>query len=410
MDTYGYDANGVPNANGLTPGVDNRVSTDGLWTYTYDDAGELVEKSQGSGSPTWWYGYDFHGNMTSAKYSATDGTPTVVIDYQYDAFDNLVGRTETDSGTVVSDVRYVVDGWDTAKPGPTGNENFDDYADLVSNGSGGWNVGTWRMFSTGFDQPVASVTSAGAVSWYASDRHGSVDAIFDTSGMTIEQRGFDPFGNLVSGNMTDRFGFQGGQTDAATSLTHFAARWYDAATQQWTSEDPLGLQPGPNQRAFAENAPTDATDPSGRYIVASNIKQASAMAQYIYAISGTKVNAPRPIGDGRYVIDTLDPKDVKKGWDGKSWNTGASSIEEQKRRDLIMASISHGSGSNVMISDDSMQLAPVNNNIYVPIPKPGEKQSLSDDYFRKASVAFGPTGDFLAHLVISHRFVRRQAT
>ena len=103
VDTYGYDANGVPNANGLVPGVNNRVSTDGLWTYTYDDAGELVEKSQGSGSPTWWYGYDFHGNMTSAKYAADGSDVTVTIDYRYDAFDNLVGRTETDSGTVVSD-------------------------------------------------------------------------------------------------------------------------------------------------------------------------------------------------------------------------------------------------------------------------------------------------------------------
>src|SRR6185312_13473614 len=163
----------------------------------------------------------------------------------------------------ISDVRYVVDGWDSAKPEPTGDENFDDYADLVSNGSGGWDISAWRMFGTGFNEPIASITSAGAVTWYASDRQGSIDAIFDTSGTVIEQRVFDPFGNLVSGGMTDRYGFQGGQTDIATALTHFGARWYDPSMQQWTSEDPLGLQPGPNQRAFVENGPTNATDPSG---------------------------------------------------------------------------------------------------------------------------------------------------
>ena len=65
------------------------------------------------------------------------GTVTQVMSYQYDVFGNLVGQTQTSSGTVVSDVRYAVDGWDTAEPTPTGTENFNDYATLVSSGSGG---------------------------------------------------------------------------------------------------------------------------------------------------------------------------------------------------------------------------------------------------------------------------------
>ena len=45
------------------------------------------------------------------------------------------GQTQTDGGTVVSDVRYAVDGWDTAKSSPVGNENFDAGATLVPDGS-----------------------------------------------------------------------------------------------------------------------------------------------------------------------------------------------------------------------------------------------------------------------------------
>jgi RHS repeat-associated protein len=263
VDTYGYDPNGVPNTGGLTPGVNNQVSTDGLWTYTYDNAGELIEKSQGASAPTWWYTYDHDGHMTQASYADDGSTVTVVVDYQYDVFGNLVGRTETDSGDVVSDQRFVMDGWDTAKPSPIGNENYDNYADLVSDGDGGWTVATSRMFGASFDEPVVSVTSAGAASWYATDRQGSVESIFDTSGSIAESRVFDPFGYLTSGTIVDLFTFQGGRFDSATSFTLYSDRWYSSVTQQWTSEDPLGLTPGPNERMFVGNGPTNSQDPSG---------------------------------------------------------------------------------------------------------------------------------------------------
>jgi RHS repeat-associated protein len=263
VDTYGYDPNGVPDTGGLTPGVNNQVSTDGLWTYTYDNAGELIEKSQGAAAPTWWYTYDHDGHMTQASYANDGSTVTVVVDYQYDVFGNLVDRTETDDGGVVSDQRFVMDGWDTAKPSSVGNENYDNYADLVSDGDGGWTVATLRVFGAGFDEPIASVTAEGAALWYAADRQGSVEAIFDTTGTSLESREFDPFGYLTSGTIVDPYAFQGGWVDTIVSEERFGWRWYDAETHQWTSEDKLGLVPGPNDRAFVWNGSTDALDPSG---------------------------------------------------------------------------------------------------------------------------------------------------
>jgi RHS repeat-associated protein len=263
VDTYGYDPNGVPNANGLTPGSNNQVSTDGLWTYTYDDAGELTGKTQGTGAPTWTYAYDNAGHMTQAAYSATGGAPTLTVDYTYDVFGNLVGRTETDSGTVTSDVRYAVDGWDTAKPDPTGNENYDDYADLVPDGSGGWAIDTRRAFGAGFDEPLAAVTTAGAVTWYGADRQGSVVAAFDTDGTVLASAGYDAFGTITSGGLADRYGFQGGRWDSVTGLEGFGDRMLNPVTQQWASEDPLGLEPDSDPRRFVGNQPTNAADPSG---------------------------------------------------------------------------------------------------------------------------------------------------
>ena len=41
----GYDANGNRDTGGTTVGVDNELSTDGTWNYTYDNDGNLTEKT-----------------------------------------------------------------------------------------------------------------------------------------------------------------------------------------------------------------------------------------------------------------------------------------------------------------------------------------------------------------------------
>ena len=189
VDTYGYNANGVPNTGGLTPGANNQVSTDGLWTYTYANAGELIEKSQGSGAPTWWYRYDHDSHMTQATYANDGSTVTVVVDYVYDVFGNLIGRTEADGGTVVSVEAFVVDSWDTAKPGAMGNENYDDYADLAPSGSG-WAAVAQRLFGPGFNEPVAGITASSAVGWYAADGHLYLCGMFAWAGNQTAPGGF----------------------------------------------------------------------------------------------------------------------------------------------------------------------------------------------------------------------------
>src|SRR5262249_26074013 len=43
---YSYDANGNRTNAGYVTGAGNRTTSDGTWTYTYDDAGDLVKKSK----------------------------------------------------------------------------------------------------------------------------------------------------------------------------------------------------------------------------------------------------------------------------------------------------------------------------------------------------------------------------
>jgi hypothetical protein len=78
---------------------------------------------------TWVYGYDHRNQMVSAAYSATDGgSVTQRVTYVYDA----LGRIERQGwdGNTAATTRYALDGWDSAKPGPIGNEHFDVWAEL----------------------------------------------------------------------------------------------------------------------------------------------------------------------------------------------------------------------------------------------------------------------------------------
>ena len=48
--------------------------------------------------------------------------------YVYDAYGNRVERLSSSTMGSVTHDKFAQDGWDTAKPSPVGNENFDDNA------------------------------------------------------------------------------------------------------------------------------------------------------------------------------------------------------------------------------------------------------------------------------------------
>src|SRR5262249_4418240 len=62
-ETYTYDLNGNRTMTGYATGTGNRMTSDGTWTYTYDDEGNLVKKSKGASAETWTYGYDHNNQM-----------------------------------------------------------------------------------------------------------------------------------------------------------------------------------------------------------------------------------------------------------------------------------------------------------------------------------------------------------
>jgi RHS repeat-associated protein len=295
--TYNFDANGNPNNSGDNVGTENQLTTDGTWTYTYDNVGNLTEKSQGPNGLTWMYTYDNRNELlTAEELTKPGGTVLSLSTYTYDVFGNQLSVNQTNGGvTTLTNYAYL-DG-NSADPVI--------WADLNSGNA----LVTRRLYLPGQVTPYARISSAGTAAWYLTDWEGSVRFITDNTGAVQDQITYTGFGGIASetnSSFGDRYKYTGEQLDAVTGLQRNGWRYYNSATGQWISQDPLGLAPGPNPYEYCGDDPPNGTDPTGLVdlgdlFVESIHGIASAISGFIGVASGPTIRN-RTIGDlvGQY--------------------------------------------------------------------------------------------------------------
>jgi RHS repeat-associated protein len=113
--------------------------------------------------------------------------------------------------------------------------------------------------------PLARIDAAGEVVYYHGDQLGSTRALSDAAGEVVGSATYEAYGrtSASSGNVSQPFGFAGQYTDAETGFQYLRARYYDPATAQFLTKDPLVAQSG-QPYAYANNSPHNFTDPSGQ--------------------------------------------------------------------------------------------------------------------------------------------------
>ena len=279
--TYDNAGNRVSKTNSLNNSTEN---------YTYDPLYQLTQVAQGL-TTTESYTYDAVGNrlsslgMTPYAYnSSSELTSTPSATFTYDADGNTLTKVDS-SGTTTY-------GWDfenrltsVALPGGAGTVTFkyDPFGRRIqkSSASGTTNYlydgsnsveeadqtgAELAHYSqgAGVDEPLAAARG-GAVGFYEQDGLGSVTSLTASTGAVLNSYTYDAYGNVANstGSFINPYQFTGRDYDAETGLRYYRARYYDQQTGRFISEDPINFDGGINFYAFVGNSPTNFIDPFG---------------------------------------------------------------------------------------------------------------------------------------------------
>jgi RHS repeat-associated protein len=195
--------------------------------------------------------YDQNGNLTG------DGTKT----FEYDA-ENRLTRVLSGGSEVA---RFSYDGLsrrtERIAGGVTTTYVYDTESVLEERLSTG---GTLRYVDGPLvDQHWAAQDGGGTVSYYLTDHLGSVVQVTNAAGAATLSRDYDPYGNHLSGASQSGNAYTGREWDAAVDLHYYRARYYDARSGRFISEDPIGFAAGVNFYSYVFGNPINLTDPFG---------------------------------------------------------------------------------------------------------------------------------------------------
>ena len=191
-----------------------------------------------TGSNTTTYAWDYENRLTSVTLPGSGGT----VSFKYDPFGRRIYKSSS-AGTSI----YAYD-----------DDNVIEETNAAGTAVARYSQGL-RM-----DQPLAMLRSS-TTSYYEADGLGSVTSLSNGAGSLAQTYTFDSFGNQTasSGSLTNSFRFTGREFDSETNLYYFRARYVDASTGRFLSEDPLSFDGGNNFYTYTRNGPINFNDPLG---------------------------------------------------------------------------------------------------------------------------------------------------
>jgi RHS repeat-associated protein len=241
MFTYDPVGNRLTKTGQGTPSIfdnANRLIEDQEFIYSYDNNGNLIEKTNKSTLEVTQYTYDAENRLIQIDETGMTAT------YRYDG---LGRRIEKSVNGVIT--RYIY-----------------DREDILLEFNGSNSLTAKYTHGVGFDEPL--IMERGGVShFYQMDGLGSITELSDPVGGVAQSYAYDSFGQIVSqgGSLTNSYTYTGRELDSESGLYYYRARYYDASIGRFLQEDPIGFDGGVNFYEYVGNSPVNLIDPFGLY-------------------------------------------------------------------------------------------------------------------------------------------------
>lgn len=271
---YNYDEKGNREARMLmTRGIEQELFINyqdsdmlktayGYW-YKYDANGNLVEK----GTQYKDYGNDIDVvDPTQADF--IHGADAEYFRYVFDLKNRLKAvwkyNPQTQGIELVSEYLYDVDGMRVKKTSKTQEVHyiFDNSGKVLEEVDRTTSETTTYVFMK--ERHLARITSDETL-YYGLDHLGTTILMTDETGASVWKAEVTPFGDNVAfapGYREDlKLKYTGKDLDEDIGLYYFNARWYDASTGRFISEDPI--RAGANWNIYVNNNPLNFIDPTG---------------------------------------------------------------------------------------------------------------------------------------------------
>ncbi|WP_414664427.1 RHS repeat-associated core domain-containing protein [Horticoccus sp. 23ND18S-11] len=239
------------------------VAPPGNQTLVYDEDGNLKDDG------LWHYEWDAENRLAAMRTSDAAIGPIPVADarrleFRYDHMGRRIGkrvragRNGSDYTTILSDRRYLYDGWNViaefsvTSPAPL-------TLALIRSYTWGLDVSGSLSETGGVGSLIQTTDHATATSYlHTYDGNGNVVSLLRSNdGVAVAAYEYGPFGEVLRSEgayaKENPFRFSTKSTDEETGLIYYGHRYYDPRNGRFISRDPLGESGGLNLYGFAGN-------------------------------------------------------------------------------------------------------------------------------------------------------------
>lgn len=228
----------------------NQLLENNSHTFSYDKRGNLVKKTHKLTQATLYYHYNAKNQLTSLTgqdfNSKTHKAEHQSLEFSYDP----LGRRVTKK-TPEATYEYLYNG-------------FNIIAITITQGGDSHVVKITH--DDEIDTPL-SISSKNGTFYYHRDHQGSIIALTDSNGNTVENLVYDNYGNIIEHDKTvetyNPYGYTGREIDTK-DLYYYRARYYSPSLKRFLSKDPIETLSGDfNLYTYVNGDPVNYVDPYG---------------------------------------------------------------------------------------------------------------------------------------------------